>query len=650
VRRALLLLSALVALLLASAPVAAAQDSDAPPGALPHWLPSEAWVYEHWLPYDEGRLYRLLATDRGAVWRHLRDDAAHNLEQLARRRGMGAGRLADRLVSPWRGRVSAARLARLRSRALRTITQGHLSQHILFHSLHQLTIPRHARSIFGVPRAEFLRLRRSELSPAEIGRLHGRSVATMRRRSIAALRATTARAVSGRAMTRRQARLLLDRQIRQVPRWLGQSRYNGPPRTIGPGRADLPPADWANRPSVSADGAVVVWDAYRARIPEARRRGEIRVVASSPSGGPLRELSHPARATGLPHSAYNSMVSADGSTVAFEVSAGNLNFAKRYGEMRVLTAAVGSRAESMPVSHAPGARGGSRSAFTPSISADGQAVAYLATEAGRGGAPSRNALWLADRRTGQRTAVLPPALDPPLEPRVSGDGRAVAFAASDAGVEGRALVHVRWPGEGRTELVSRADGADGATANADAHEPAPSHDGTVVAFTSSASNLGARGGRARVFVRDLASATTTAVSPAGTRAFDPAISPDGRFVAYAARRPKDSARAGRVYLHDRVAGTTALVSRGAAGPANGLSAEPALSADGRLVAFTSTASNLDRRKPGGLPGVFVRDVAAGELRLLSTHRRLPGRASAGAARAAGLLCHLGGGGITAPSR
>src|SRR5918999_266670 len=93
------LLAAALALL-GAAPAARAQDSDAPPGALPHWLPTEEWVYQHWLPFDEGRLYRLLGADRGAIWRHLRDDAAHDLEQLARKRGFRPRELARRLVAP----------------------------------------------------------------------------------------------------------------------------------------------------------------------------------------------------------------------------------------------------------------------------------------------------------------------------------------------------------------------------------------------------------------------------------------------------------------------------------------------------------------------------------------------------------------------
>src|SRR6476619_6565146 len=112
-------------------------DSDAPARAPAHWLPPEAWVYNHWLPYDEGRLYALLGVTRGDIWRQLRDDH-HNLAELARAHGWTSlDKLASALVAPRAGEVSPATLRVLRARALRTITQGHLAQHLFFHSLHQ---------------------------------------------------------------------------------------------------------------------------------------------------------------------------------------------------------------------------------------------------------------------------------------------------------------------------------------------------------------------------------------------------------------------------------------------------------------------------------------------------------------------------------
>src|SRR6478736_2011826 len=144
--RALVLIVAMLAFpTAASAQTAKPQtkslDSEAPPGSPPHWLPNERWVMQHWLPYDETRLYTLLGVTRGDVWRWLRDDT-RNLAGLAALHDWKAEDLARELVAPWRGKLrEPERLQVLESRALRTLTQGHLSQHMFFHSLHQDAIP-----------------------------------------------------------------------------------------------------------------------------------------------------------------------------------------------------------------------------------------------------------------------------------------------------------------------------------------------------------------------------------------------------------------------------------------------------------------------------------------------------------------------------
>lgn len=633
-----------VCALLAAAPAAGAQDSLAPKGALPHWLPTEQWVYEHWLPFDEGRLYRLLEADRGEIWRHLRDDAAHDLAELGRARGWTPERLAGALVAPRRGKVSAARLRTLRTRAFRVLTQGHLSQHILFHSLHQRTIPLGATRLFGTASVEeYLQLRRAELSPLQIGRQHGRTRAQMQRDVTAALRATNAEGVRSGAISARQAKILLDRQLRQVPRWLGQARYNGPPQTGTKGAQSiplLPPGDYANNPSITDDGGTVVFDAYRAKIPEAKRQGEISVVSYEVGAGRLLPISHPLAASGplAPRSAYNATISADGGTVVYEAAEGNLNFAKRYSEMQVLARPRPAVRAAVRVSHPRGVRAQrSRSAYNPSVSADGAIVAFEATDDG-GGRPSRNGVWVRDLARGTDRLIGEGSGGAVYEPRLVGDGGALLVTAADAGADGHTLVYLRRLDTDRATLVSRANGPNGDAAATDADQPAASRDGGVVVFASAAPNLGARPGRARIFARDLAAGTTTALSPRDMFAFDPAVSADGRFVAYAARRGSSPTRSS-VWLHDRLTGTTTSVS----GAADGYNAEPAVSADGARVAFTSTGAKLSARKAGGLAGVFLVDRAAGTTTLLSTHTPLKAKASAasGAGRPTGeFLCPL----------
>lgn len=155
---------ALAALSASAALVApsAARDSEAPPHASHRWFPCEGWVMFHWLPYDEARLYRLLGIDRSRLRSWLRDDRRHTIAQLARRRGIAPEELALRLVRPWRDEVSPGRFRLLRRRALRTLTQGHLAQHIFFHPLHP--------ACGGGRRAEGLRGRPARGAEAAAGR------------------------------------------------------------------------------------------------------------------------------------------------------------------------------------------------------------------------------------------------------------------------------------------------------------------------------------------------------------------------------------------------------------------------------------------------------------------------------------------------
>ncbi|MDQ3767978.1 MAG: hypothetical protein M3370_00645 [Actinomycetota bacterium] len=507
---------------------------------------------------------------------------------------------------------------------------------MLFHNLHQLTIPDHAPEIFGTATVEvFLRLRRADNSPERIGRLHGRDRTEVRRACERALRATAARGVREGHVTAAQARLLVDRQLRQLPRWLGQRRYNGPPRTVAPGTGALPVADFANQPQLSADGTLVTWDAYRAKVPESLRRGEIGVLGAVSvfSAMPVEHAfgavwAPPAELSGLeaadgPVSAYNGALSGDGRFLAFEVSAGNQNFAKRYGQMTIVVRDL-TTGTSVPASHQgrpPDAP--ARTAYNPTISAGGRLVAFEASDGGRDGRPSTNGLWLVDTATGATHRVRRDDAGATYEPRLSADGSTLVFVAPSR--EGTAQVHALDVRSGEVEVVSRAEGEHGAPADRDAVEPAVSADGQVVAFTSAAGNLGPRGRHPRVLVRDRSAHTTTA-APVRGPAFGPAVSPDGGHVAFSVRRGVSEQRpegsASEVWLHQRRNGARRLVSRPGGqddGPAEAHNLEAAVSAGGRLVAFTSTAGNLDPRKSAGVPGVFVRDVARGTTRLMSSH-------------------------------
>src|SRR5262249_22544698 len=158
-------------------------------------------------------------------------------------------------------------------------------------------------------------------------------------------------------------------------------------------------------------------------------------------------------------------------------------------------------------------------------------------------------------------------------------------------------------GPGSTTRVSTATG--GGQGNGRSFVPTISADGRYVAFYSDASNLvsGDTNGARDVFVRDLQTGETTRVSVSSSGAeadgdsFAPALSADGRYVAFASAATNlvagDTNDANDVFVRDRQTNTTTRVSVGHEGSqANGGSDQPSLSGDGRLVAFTSTASNV----------------------------------------------------------
>lgn len=156
-----------------------------------------------------------------------------------------------------------------------------------------------------------------------------------------------------------------------------------------------------------------------------------------------------------------------------------------------------------------------------------------------------------------------------------------------------------------------------------------SADGSVVAFASGSSDLvaGDNNGVSDIFVRDRHTGQTTRVSVAsdGTEANDnstgwtpgPALSADGRFVAFSSFAsnlvPGDTNGVQDVFVHDRQTGETTRVSVASDGTQGDLpSLLPGISADGRYVAFYSSATNLVPGDTNRLRDTFVHDRLTGQ--------------------------------------
>ena len=165
-----------------------------------------------------------------------------------------------------------------------------------------------------------------------------------------------------------------------------------------------------------------------------------------------------------------------------------------------------------------------------------------------------------------------------------------------------------------------------------------SDDGRVVAFSSAATTLtdgpDTNGALEDVYLVQVASGriSRASVSSAGVQpdrgdSVLPSLSADGRWLAFASTAPLDDApatgsnnerRPRQVYLRDTIGGTTTRVTRAAnGGLPNGTSWLPSLSADGRRLAFSSDASNLLDDDHNRASDVFVYDRGTGALTWVS---------------------------------
>ena len=282
---------------------------------------------------------------------------------------------------------------------------------------------------------------------------------------------------------------------------------------------------------------------------------------------------------------------------------------------------------------------GNTSSDYPAISSDGRYVAFLSAATNLV-VPDTNGfpdIFVRDRQLGltERITGVGGVPQPNNFSRgivISGDGRYVAFETTAtnqfAGDSNGASDVFRFDRQTLALQLVSINSAGTGVANAASNDPQLSGDGRYVAFESGATNLVAGVGADQVYVRDMLTGTTSAVSRSSTGAlgnqlsFESSISADGRFVAFASYAtnfsPLDPGFSKDVYLRDLTLGTTELISVNSLGvKANGSSSsEPVVSADGSYVAFWSSANNLWWNGTS-LTDVYIRDRARGQTRQAS---------------------------------
>jgi Tol biopolymer transport system component len=354
---------------------------------------------------------------------------------------------------------------------------------------------------------------------------------------------------------------------------------------------------------------------------------------------------------------YAPSISADGRFVAFASRAADLvaGDSNKADDVFVHDRQTGTT-ERVSVSTA-GIQGNGTS-FAPVISADGRYVAFTsnATNLVAGDTNGVADIFVHDRQTGttQRVSVGLAGVQAngnSAHADISFDGRYVTFASDAANLvtgdtNGGTDVFVRDRQAGTTDRVS-VDSAghqsNESSALASFYSTSISADGRYVAFTSDASNLVASvhsGGFREVYVHDRLNGQTllgsvgTDTLQAGSYSVGGSLSADGRYLAFDSNSSNlvqgDRNGTFDVFVRDRqgssviVASTNEVKSTAAGGVYDLAECDsdtvrgPSISADGRYVAFVSSATDLVAGEPALStpenigPSPFVRDRQTGK--------------------------------------
>jgi Tol biopolymer transport system component len=349
---------------------------------------------------------------------------------------------------------------------------------------------------------------------------------------------------------------------------------------------------------------------------------------------------------------FGHSVSADGQFVTYEAIPGNLVTVHQAptmttpGKGAILRYNVGSGLTDTLSTNAAVPVSAPEDARNPVMTPDGRFVAFVAN--GTPWAVTNTCILVWDAQTG--TSVLASSDLPGTAttnatcdwPTITPDGRFVVFLSDAANLVTNSLVgechlYARDLQTATTTLVDMGNSGAGSGVTF-LVQAGLSDDGRFIAFEAPDGSLVPDDSNkcSDVFVRQTIGAATELIS-----ARDPALPSDtpngastlsllsvsgqGSFVAFVSEAdnlvPNDTNGWRDVFVRDLLADSTLLVSADMFGgaPGNGMSTEPVISADGRYVAFTSTATNLAAGDTNGASDVFVRDLLYETTQLVSVN-------------------------------
>jgi Tol biopolymer transport system component len=371
---------------------------------------------------------------------------------------------------------------------------------------------------------------------------------------------------------------------------------------------------------ISANGHVVVFDSDASNLVPGDTNGHTDVFLRNLLLGTTVRVSVNANGGQGDGGSGGPSVSADGRFVAFESDAGNLAEGDSNGFVHIFVKDMQTGIVKKVSVDSNGAQANDHSSY-PSISGDGRYVVF-ASEANNLVPNDTNGavdIFIHDLQTGLTSGVSTTGNLGSSDASISLDGRFVVFASGANNLvagdtNGRTDVFVYAV---QTGQITRASiNSNGEQADKGANEPSISGDGRYVTFSSESENLMSTPteGFTYVYVRDQVTGEVSVVSfkdgyPMYGTADSSVISANGRYIVFSYDDRGDGMPDRWLYIHDRVAKTTQMAVSAKPADYTGDPILPSISADGRFVAFASSASVFVPGDTNGVRDIFVKEIA-----------------------------------------
>lgn len=394
-------------------------------------------------------------------------------------------------------------------------------------------------------------------------------------------------------------------------------------------------------PVLSGDGRYIAFSSDATNLVSDDTNGQEDVFVHDTQTSTTARISVSTNGTEGNGASVKPSISDNGRYVAFHSGATNLVSGDTNGKRDVFLHDTQTGTTTRVSTHTNGTQGNDTSSFA-NISANGQYVVFFAaaTNLVSGDTNGQDDVFRHDIQSGEtiRVSVATGGAEGNGGSQVadiSANGRFITFeswadnlVSGDTNNETDVFLH-----DVQTTTTNRVSTtSDGTEGNAGHYSPAISTDGRYVVFRSNSSNLvsGITTGTTvvNIFRRDTQTNTTSRVSVAtdGTEgdatSNDPAISDDGRYIAFYSSSTTlvdwDRNDKRDIFLHDVQTATTnriSLASITASG--DGASRKSDITADGRYVAFSSAAANLVSTDTNFSTDIFVRDTLTGVVRRVS---------------------------------